>query len=348
MDWMGEGDTGYTNLANQWDQWTGQPAADISGIGNTTSPFGTTWPSGAYGGVLGMGGGGTPDPQPPSLLQKLLGGGIGAAPGVLGLIGQLAGGNRQTVSRNLTPQQQALSQQQQSALGAMQPGAGQLFNAGAANLGHLNAGTNPFQTQQQSILSALAPTAANLGSGNVQIPPALRDLVRQAYQPYVGDIAQQAIESARNRGFAGGADLLNTGPAGAIAGPALANASGMEANSLLQAMLAFPQASANIAGAYNAPINTQAQIGQASLQPQAALATGYGNAFGNYPYGTTIQGNNGAAMGQAAGQALGGAALGYAKPGQDYQNQQDYTTRMQSMLSAFNPQMPNSNSMYGA
>ncbi len=273
-------------------------------------------------------------------------GGLGATPGVLGLAAQLAGGgNRQTLTRNLSIPQRALSAQQTQALGAMAPGAGQLFNAGAQNLGQLNAGTNPLQQQQASILGALAPTAANLGSGNVQIPPALQALVKQAYQPYVGDIAQQAIESARNRGFSGGADLLNTGPAGAIAGPALANASGMEANSLLQAMLAFPQASANTAGAYNAPVGQQAQVGAQSLNPQAALAQGYGNAFGNYPSGYTQTGTNAGAIGQAAGNAAAGFGLGFAKPGQDYANTQNYN---QTMLGAFNPQMPNAGGMYGA
>lgn len=359
QEWNNPGVSQYT-AGPEWgsvmDKYSGPQASDQFQLRPEGGGLFTDQGRSGGGGMLnfqpgslgaGGGGGGMQSPIPPSLLQQLLGGGLGAAGGVASLIAQLNAGNKQTVTRNMTPQQSQLSGQQSAALNGMVPGAQSLFNAGASNLGALNAGTNPLQTQQNSILGALAPTAANLGSGNVQIPPALQDLVRRAYEPYVGNIAQQAIESARNRGFSGGAELLNTGPAGAIAGPALANASGMEAQSLLQAMLQFPQASANIAGAFNQPLAQQANVGQASLMPQNQLAQGYGQAFRSYPQNTTITGSpNGVALGNAIGSAIGGANLGFAKPGQEYQNQVDQQKKTQAWWDQIsNPQMPNSGGM---
>jgi hypothetical protein len=179
-------------------------------------------------------------------------------------------------------------------------------------MNQLGQGQNPLQQQQASILSALAPTAANMASGNMQIPPALQQLINKAYDPYIGDITSNAIENARNRGFAGGADLLG-GPAGQIAGPGLANAAGMKAQSLLQAMLQFPQGAAQIAGSYNQPINQLAGVAGQSMQPQF-------NMFANTPYGSQQTQNQN--WGQTAGQMLAGAAQGYAAPTQQAQQQQ--------------------------
>ena len=88
----------------------------------------------------------------------------------------------------------------------------------------------PSPYQQQAFQMGQQPLQQAQGLlQNPQIPPALAALVEQAFQPQMGGIAQQAIESARRRGFAGGAELLNTGPGGAIAGPALADLQGQMA-----------------------------------------------------------------------------------------------------------------------
>ena len=88
----------------------------------------------------------------------------------------------------------------------------------------------PSPYQQQAFSMGQQPLQQAQGLlQNPQIPPALAQLVEQAFQPQMGNIATQGIESARRRGFAGGADLLNTGPGGAIAGPALADLQGQMA-----------------------------------------------------------------------------------------------------------------------
>ena len=304
MDWLDSGGSDYSTALG----------TDLFGVGGFSAPD------------LGASGGAGANWLSPSVLGAL----GGAAPGAMNLLAQFLGhGQGQSVNPNVPTAQRAIQAQQGQALGYMQPGANQLWNTGTGLMNQLGQGQNPMQQQQQSILAALAPQAANMASGNMQIPPQLQALVKQAYQPYVGDIAQQAIESARNRGFAGGAELLNTGPAGAIAGPALANAAGMEAQSLLQAMLQFPQASANIAGAYNQPINQMAGIAGQSMAPQQAQAQGYGQMFSAYPYGQT-QTNTGN-MGQAAGQMLAGAAQGYAAPGQQAQQQQQWNSLLNAL-----------------
>lgn len=88
----------------------------------------------------------------------------------------------------------------------------------------------PSPYQQQAFSMGQQPLQQAQGLlQNPQIPPALSQLVEQAFQPQMGNIATGAIESARRRGFAGGAELLNTGPGGAIAGPALSDLQGQMA-----------------------------------------------------------------------------------------------------------------------
>jgi hypothetical protein len=267
---------------------------------------------------------------------------FGAAPGMAGMLGQLMGGGNKT-SPNISTAQKALGAQGTQALGYMQPGANQLWNTGTGLMNQLGQGQNPLQQQQGSILSALAPQAANLASGNVQIPPQLRALIQQAYEPYVGDITRQAIESARNRGFAGGADLLN-GPAGTIAGPALANLPGLEANSLLQAMLQFPQASAQMAGAYNQPINQLTGIATGSMSPQQGQVSGYQNAFNAYPVGQTQQNTN---YGAGAGQAIAGAGAGYGMASGQNQQAQQQQTNFNSLLNTLQGNQQSAGGMSG-
>ena len=76
------------------------------------------------------------------------------------------------------------------------------------------------------------PTAPTLVQPKQWDMTGMSDLVKSAYDPFVMGIADQAIEAARKSGFSGGADLLG-GAASPLAGRALAQVPGMQANSLL-------------------------------------------------------------------------------------------------------------------
>ena len=104
-----------------------------------------------------------------------------------------------------------------------------------------------------------------------QIPPHLAALVEQAFQPMMGNIAQQAIMSARNRGFSGGAQLLNEGPGGAVAGPMLADLQGQ------MAMAKLAQ--------YQQWINSMLQASQQA----GGLARGYQGTAQGYPTTQKVQ-----------------------------------------------------------
>jgi hypothetical protein len=125
--------------------------------------------------------------------------------------------------------------------------------------------------QQAQILGALAPTATGLAGGQMMLTPEIQRTIEQAFEPAMGDIARQAIESARNRGWAGGAELL-AGPGAPIAGPALADLQGQMAKAKLEYGLALPQAAATIAGAYTQPLETRLGAGIPVTQEGARLA----------------------------------------------------------------------------
>lgn len=216
---------------------------------------------------------------------------LGLLGGFAGLAGTLAGGGKQqTITPNLSPQQKQTGALAEQSLGQMNQFA---------------QGTSPLQQMQMSLLQALAS-----GQG---LPPGYAQLVEQAFQPQMGNIATQAIESARRRGFAGGAELLQQGPAGAIAGPMLADLQGQMAQAKLGLMQSLPQQ-------YNQPIATQA----ASAGNQAQ---GYGNLFRSYPTGQTQSVPLGPQIGQAIGQGLTGLGTGMAQ-------QQQQNSLMNALMGA--------------
>lgn len=219
-----------------------------------------------------------------SWLESILGGsqngrgglGQGAILGSLGplaaLLGQaISGSQGQSQGYRMPFQAGVAGNQMQGALGQQNQQA--MYNT-------------PLQQMQMSLLQALQS-----GQG---LPQGYQKLIEQAYQPVMGDIASQAIDSARNRGFAGGAELLNSGPGGAIAGPALANLQGQMAGSKLGLMQSLP-------GMYNQPIAAQGQ----AMNSQIA---GYGNLMDNYrPY---AQQNQQMPWGQMWGQGIGNIFAG--------------------------------------
>lgn len=111
--------------------------------------------------------------------------------------------------------------------------------------------------QQQGILSGLAPVAQAMSQGTLNLSPELQKSVEMAFQPQFGDVARQAIEAARNAGFAGGADLLNQAPAAALAGPALAALQGQMAGAKLDLARQLPLEALQIAGGFSTPIAAQ-------------------------------------------------------------------------------------------
>lgn len=199
----------------------------------------------------------------PQSILGLLGGGAG-------ILGQLLGGGKGgSVTPQMSMEGRNAGTQTQTALGQLNP---------------LAMGTSPLQSQQNALLTAL-------GSGQ-GLPPGYAQLVEQAFQPQMGNIATQAIESARRRGFAGGAELLQQGPAGAIAGPALADLQGQMAQAKLGLLQSLP-------GLYNTPIANQSNA--ASNQ-----ASGYNNLMRSYPTGQTQSQPLGSAVGTALGAGLQG------------------------------------------
>ena len=107
-------------------------------------------------------------------------------------------------------------------LGLLGAGMGQSFFGGSRPT--TTRTTTEPSAGQQGAFSSLQSAVAQ-----PSLPPGLSLLAEQAFQPAMGDIASQAIMSARRRGFSGGAQLLQEGPAGAVAGPALADLQGQMA-----------------------------------------------------------------------------------------------------------------------
>jgi hypothetical protein len=86
------------------------------------------------------------------------------------------------------------------------------------------------------------------------MPQQISGLVEQAFQPQFGNLATNLIEQSRQRGFAGGADLLLQAPASAIGQTALSDLQGQMANAKLNtAYQLFPQSVATSSGAYSTP-----------------------------------------------------------------------------------------------
>lgn len=211
----------------------------------------------------------------------------------------------------------------QYAPGLYGQGAGLLGGPGAA----LALGMNPAQMAQGGLLGALggylgqgppgapgimglpgapqlgglpgAPGLTAAGMGGLPSSPGLvspdkvdmagmQELVRKAYDPMVAGIADQAIEAARNAGFAGGADLLG-GAASPLAAKALQNVPGQEAGSLLQLMQTLPLNNAQIAQMMNQAIVGKYGADVSAYGAQANAANAYNNALANI-FGTQMQG----------------------------------------------------------
>ena len=172
---------------------------------------------------------------------------------------------------------------------------------------------------QMQIMQALGPTATGLARGSVPLTPELQRTVETAFTPQLGSIAQQAIESARQRGFPGGAELLGQGPAGAIAGPALADLQGQIAAAKLQYATGLPMQAAQIMQMLSGSAGQAGQLQQGQFGGGLNLLQLQQNArMGAAGQNTTQQTYPGAPLANAAqgfGNVLGGvggALGGYA------------------------------------
>lgn len=152
--------------------------------------------------------------------------GLGAGLGLIGLFQKLAQGKPVTTQETTravaqsTPQEQALYAQALSTLAQLQ---------GVA-----------FNSDLQKTISALA-------RGELNVAPSTVKSVTDAFTQAAGDIAENAIEDARNRGFAGGADLLQSAAA-PLASRGLANVHSQVADAILKLGMGMPALAGQLSG----------------------------------------------------------------------------------------------------
>lgn len=295
------------------------PAAAQEALGGAGGQLTTNMQAPGAPPVGGAGTPGAPGTTPSTtdqLLKWLALGGVGIG-GVLGLAGALqtaqGKGDKTTTEtqRDVAP---------------ATPGEGALTDAlmrqvmqGQGPYNQLTSQLQQASDLQMQIMQALGPTATGLARGSVPLTPELQRTVETAFTPQLGSIAQQAIESARQRGFPGGAELLGQGPAGAIAGPALADLQGQIAAAKLQYATGLPMQAANILQILSGQAGQAGQLQQSQFGQGLNLLQLQQNArLGAAGQNTTQQSFPGAPLAGAAqgfGNVLGGvggALGGYA------------------------------------
>ena len=155
--------------------------------------------------------------------------GIAAVGGTLGLMGIF---QKLTQGAPVTHQEVTRAVQQSS------PQEQQLFAQAVQTL---------QQVQQMSFNQDLQATISALARGELPINQSTVQQVTQTFGKAAGDIAEAAIEQARQRGFAGGAELLGSA-AGPLASRGLANLSSDVANAILNLSLGLPQMASGLQG----------------------------------------------------------------------------------------------------
>ena len=164
--------------------------------------------------------------------------GLGAVGGLIGLLQAMSAGapvKKETVTRVM---QEASPQERQLLGQALQ----QLQ-----------------QLQGLAMNQELQRAVSQLAQGQLPIGPDLISQVTKAFSSASGDIAEQAIQNARERGFAGGTELLG-GPGSPYASRALAQLGSDVSRELINLGLGMPQAAAGIQG----------QLMQSAMQPLQA------------------------------------------------------------------------------
>jgi len=127
-------------------------------------------------------------------------------------------------------------------------------------------------SQQNSLMDSLA---AMLMGGN--LPPGVNRMITESFQNALGDIVEGSIEGARQRGFAGGADLLQ-GAAGPTYARLASQMPGQMAQTRLNALTGIPQAAQGLGQTQNQNISLLAQLARPNNQtttmqgPQPGIA----------------------------------------------------------------------------
>jgi hypothetical protein len=200
----------------------------MGGLQGLLGGLGGSQGQGGMGGDLGGLGG----------LMKLLGIGLGGGGALASLFGQ---GSKQTQTPKMSGDQRDAMNAYRGAIGQQLPQQQAMFNQGAGMLNNLQQG---------------------------QIPQGLTNTVQAAYNPFVQQAGQNAIEQSQRAGFALPQDAFTGGPGLRIMGNAMAQLPGMEANTTLNTM--FPLIST---------LMGQGQQGVGNL----------GNAFNSFPTGQQTQ-----------------------------------------------------------
>jgi hypothetical protein len=177
------------------------------------------------------GGGGSANPFGNMSWGQMIGGGLGAGAGALGIAGvlqQMLGGGQQ---QPLNTQQRASLNQGLQSLGNAQ-GAGSSLLAAMQQLQPLQmqAATQGLQGQM-GLLNQFQPWMTSLAQGNLPLSPQISALIDQAYAPSFGSAFQQATDAGRARGFF---DNPATGPVGGnVLGQMMPQLAGQEAQAKL-------------------------------------------------------------------------------------------------------------------
>lgn len=276
------------------------------------------------------------------LYRYLFGGADGAAGSTTGGGGAATGG----VSGRLAARQpfeeaaylQSILGMQQNALTAQVLGAGLAPALATGALG-LTGGQDVLAAGLLPSTYALMNTAARAGQGNLPLTPELARMVEEAFTPQLGDVATRAIESARQRGFAGGADLLGQAP-GAIAGPALSDIQGQIAREKLNLALALPKLQSDLvgqAGNVMGQYSTPAAVRLSGLNNLGLLNQNMLSTLGSYgQQGVTSQLGVADALARMVGAQTGiGSSLGQQRQGGT--GQTTTTAQPTQLLDAFAP-----------
>jgi hypothetical protein len=169
--------------------------------------------------------------------------------------------------------------------------------------------------QQQAMYNQGAGMLQGLGQG--QIPAGLTNLVNAAYQPYMQNLGQNAIEASQRAGFALPQDAMTGGPGLRIMGQGLAQLPGQMANTTLNTM--FPlinalmgqgqQGIGNLQGAFNSMPTGQTQKQDPSLAQRfgqmGPFLQGMGNVMNPPQYNMQMM-NPITGMGNQQNQTQGG------------------------------------------
>lgn len=179
--------------------------------------------------------------------------------------------------QTLDPAAQAAMDRLNAQLGRNDAGAQGAYNSGLSMLEQLAQGQMGKMTNGSGASSLESPSTTPTPSATGNFPggpptdynAGIGNLIKQAFGSFTGDLASNAITSARNRGFAGGADLLGTAAA-PMMGQTLAQVPAMEAKAYLDHVLQAYDLESQNAGRVSSANAQALNAGTNALQPGIA------------------------------------------------------------------------------